>query len=62
MQRRLETLEEAFTRQDKDARAERIRLWEEIQVRTPELAEFMTGLKNTFGKLSFVSVEFLGRK
>lgn len=39
---------------------ERQRLWQDIQQQAPDLAVFMVGLKQAFGKVELVEVRFYG--
>lgn len=54
----METLEEAFARQDREAKAAKLAQWREIQGRAPGMAEFLKQLNATFGKVVLKSVEF----
>jgi len=54
----METLDEAFARQDREAKAAKLAQWREIQERAPNMAEDFKQLHAAFGKVVLKSVEF----
>jgi hypothetical protein len=58
MQRHLETYDDALVRQEREEKSKKRKEWEEIQVKSPELALFMYELNNVFGKFNLDSVTY----
>jgi len=55
----MESLEDAFDRQDREAKASKLAQWREIQQFDPGLAGFMKQLNATFGKVALKQLKFL---